>query len=88
MRTDKYTELYLWNKHIDSLIRVLQRLEALHILPGQTPKGGGIRLEELRSAFNVGILEAMLTREQTDLYPLIRQRELSTTQAATTSCNE
>jgi len=28
--TDIYAELYLWNKNVDSLIRVLQRLEALH----------------------------------------------------------
>ena len=32
--TDIYAELYLWNKNIDSLIRVLQRMEGLRALPG------------------------------------------------------
>jgi len=66
---------YLWNKNVDSLIRVLQGLEALRILPGRTLKECELRLEELRSAFNVGILEAMLTREQTDHWRLSRLRE-------------
>ena len=33
MRTDIYTELYLLNKNIDSLIRVVQHLELLGIGP-------------------------------------------------------
>lgn len=76
MRTDIYAELYLWNKNIDSLIRVLQRLDAMPILPGQTLKEYEIRLEELRSALNVGILEATLAREQIDHWRLSRQREV------------
>ncbi len=64
MRTDVYAELYLRNKNVDSLIRVLQRLESFHILPGQTLKECEIRLEELQSVLNVRILEAMLPREQ------------------------
>ena len=76
MRTDVYTELYLWNKNVDSLIRVLQRLEVLRIVPGKTLKDCELRLEELRSAFNVGILEAMLTREQTDHWRFCRLREV------------
>ena len=75
VRTDMYTELYLWNKNVDSSIRVLQRLEALRILAGQSLNECEIRLEELRCALNVGILEAMLTREQTDYWRLSRQRE-------------
>jgi hypothetical protein len=75
VRTDVYTELFLWNKNVDSLIRVLQRLEALRALPGQTLKECEVRFEELRSAFNVGILEAMLKREQTDHRRLSRLRE-------------
>lgn len=75
VRTDIYTELYLWNKNVDALIRVLQRLEALRIVPGQAVKECEIRVEELRCALNVGILEAMLTREQRDHWRLSRQRE-------------
>ena len=76
MRTDIYIELYLWNKNVDSLLRVLQRLRAFRILPEQTLKECEIRLEELRSAFNVVILEAMLAREQTDHWRFSRLREV------------
>jgi len=76
LRTDIYIELYLWNKNVDSLLRVLQRLEALRILPGQTLTEWEIRFEELRSAFNVEILEATLTREQTDHWRFSRLREV------------
>jgi hypothetical protein len=88
LRTDIYSELYLWNKNVDSLIRVLQRLEALRILPGQTLKECEIRLEELRCALNVGFLEAMLTREQTDHWRLSRQRETLDHAGRTTSRSE
>ena len=74
MRTDVYGELYLWNKNVDSSVRILQRLEALHILPGQTLNQCEVRLEELRSALNVGILEAILQRERTDHWRLRQQR--------------
>jgi|ERR1035438_335343 hypothetical protein len=53
-----YAEFYL--------IRVLQRLEVLCILPEPTLKECEIRLEELRSVLNGRILESMLTREQAD----------------------
>jgi len=75
VRTDMYAELYLWNGNVDSLIRVLQRLEALNLASGPTLRGYGIRLEELRSIVNVTILERMLMREQTDYWRLIRQRD-------------
>jgi hypothetical protein len=68
-------ELYLWNKNVDSLPRVLQRLDALGILPGRTLKDYEIRLEELRSGLNMRILEILLTREQTDHWRFSRQRE-------------
>ena len=76
MKTDTYTELHLWNKNVDSSIRVLQRLEALRILPSQTLKEHEIRLEELRSILNITILETMLTREQTDYWRAHVRREV------------
>lgn len=75
MRTDIYSELYLWNRNLDSLIRILQRLEPLDIVPRETLKEYGIRLEELRSVLNVTILERMLTREQMGCWLLSVQRE-------------
>jgi hypothetical protein len=73
--SDINIELNLWNKNVDSLIRVLQRLDALGILSGQTLKDYEIPLEELRSGLNMRILEIMLTREQTDHWRFSRQRE-------------
>jgi hypothetical protein len=75
VRTDIYAELYLWNKNVDSLIRVLERLEALRIVPAQALKECEIRLEELRSVLNVRTLETMLAREQTDHGLFSSQRE-------------
>jgi hypothetical protein len=75
VRTDIYAELYLLNKNVDSLIRVLERVEALRIVPAQALKECEIRLEELRSALNVRILETMLAREQTDHGRFSSQRE-------------
>jgi hypothetical protein len=74
VRTDICSELYLWNKNVDSLVRVLQRLESLRILPGQTLKECEIRLEELGCALNVGILEGTLQQERTDHWRLHQQR--------------
>jgi hypothetical protein len=73
--TDICSELYVWSKNVDSLIRVVQRLEAFRVLPGQTLKECEIRLEELRSALNVEILEVVLTREQNDHWRLSCLRE-------------
>jgi hypothetical protein len=73
--TDIYAELYLWNKNVDSSLRVLQRLEALGIPTGQTPKEYEIRLEELRSALNLRVLETMLIREQAHYWRLSLHRK-------------
>jgi hypothetical protein len=64
MRAGIYTELYLWNKSIDSLTRVLQRLELLGICPKRFFKTHEMSLEALRARLNSDLLEAMLLREQ------------------------
>jgi hypothetical protein len=66
MKLDAYSEIYLWNKNVDALIRVLQRMEALGILPQQTIKAHEVRLEEIRAALNADFAEAMATRERVD----------------------
>jgi len=58
VRTDIYTGLFLWNKNVDPLIRVLQRLEALRILPEGTLKECEIRLEEWRERTDHGRLSS------------------------------
>jgi hypothetical protein len=66
MGTDIYAELYLWNRNIDSLIRVLQRIELLGICSKTFLKAEETRLEELRSDLNLRTIEALVQREQLD----------------------
>jgi hypothetical protein len=66
MKIDFYLEIYLWNKNVDALIRVLQRMEALGILPQQTMKAHELRLEEIRAALNGDFVETMATSERVD----------------------
>jgi hypothetical protein len=66
MKIDIYVELYLWNRDIDPLVRVLQRLEPFSILVKQEMKLYEVRLEEIRATFNADFAEAMATRERVD----------------------
>jgi len=52
MKLDAYAEICLWNKNVDSLIRVLQRMDALGIRSRQEMKVYEVRLEELRAVVN------------------------------------
>jgi len=74
MKLDAYVEIYLWNRNIDALLRVLQRTEALGIRCSAVIKGHEVRLEELRAAFNADFTEAMLARECADRSRLRDQR--------------
>jgi hypothetical protein len=75
MRADIYAELYLWNKNMDSQIRVLQRIEILAALPKSALKRYEVQLEELRASLNSDLLDAILTQERTDQWRLIQLRE-------------
>jgi hypothetical protein len=74
MKLDAYSEIYLWNKNVDALIRVLQRMEALGILPQQGMKTHELRLEEIRAAVNGDFSEEMFVRERGDHSRLNEQR--------------
>lgn len=74
MKVDPYAEMYLWNRNIDQLLRILQRLENLSIRSKQQLKAYEIRLEEIRAGLNADFAEAMLTQERTDETRLWRQR--------------
>jgi hypothetical protein len=74
MKCDFYLEICLWNKNVDSLVRVLQRMEALGILPQQTMKAHELRLEEIRAALNADFSEAMFVSERGDHLRLNEQR--------------
>ena len=60
MKMDAFAEMFLWNRNIDGLIRVLQRLEPLSIRPKQEMKAYEIRLEEIRAGLNADFAEAMV----------------------------
>ena len=74
MKLDAYSEIYLWNKNVDALIRVLQRMEMLGIQSKEEIKVHEVHLEEIRAALNADFTEAMLIRERTDESRLKEQR--------------
>jgi len=74
VKVDAFAELYLWNRNVDRLIRVLQRMETFSIRPKQDMKAYEVRLEEIRAALNADFTEAMATRERADQNRLTRQR--------------
>jgi hypothetical protein len=74
MKLDAYSEIYLWNKHVDALIRVLQRMEALSILSKQAIRANELRLEEIRAVLNAEFAEAMFAIERGDHLRLSEQR--------------
>jgi len=74
VKVDAFAELYLWNRNVDRLIRILQRMETFSIRPKQDMKAYEVRLEEIRAALNADFTEAMATRERSDQSRLTRQR--------------
>jgi len=74
VKVDTFAELYLWNRNVDRLIRVLQRMETFSIRPKQDMKAYEIRLEEIRAVLNADFTEATATRERADQSRLTRQR--------------
>ena len=74
IKADEYSELFLWNRNADRLIRVLQRMESIGILSKREMKVYEVRLEEVRAALNAHFSAAMATRERDDHSRLKRQR--------------
>ena len=74
MKQDAYGEIYLWNRGVDRLIRVLQRLETVSIWTKQEMKMYEARLEEIRAALNADFAGAMAKCEREDHDRLRRQR--------------
>ena len=65
MKADGYSEIYLFNREMDRLIRVLQRMESNGIFSKQDMKVYEVRLEEIRAAFNGDFSAAMTTASET-----------------------
>ncbi len=74
MKMDAYAEMFLWNRNIDGLIRVLQRLDRFSIVGKQERKAYEVRLEEIRAGLNADFAEAIAERERNDETRLRRQR--------------
>jgi hypothetical protein len=66
MKADIFTELFLWNRNIDSLIRVLQRIEALGLWARPERTHYETRLEELRSGLNADLCQRISSTERMD----------------------
>jgi hypothetical protein len=74
MVRDSYVEMYLWNRGMDRLLRVLQRLETVAILSRKEMKAYEVRLAEIRAALNADFAERIAARERDDEGRLRRQR--------------
>ncbi len=74
MKEQIYGEVFLWNRGIDRLQRVLQRLETTSIWGKKELKAYETRLEEIRAKLNADFTEAMATRERSDESRLRLQR--------------
>ncbi len=74
MKMDAYAEMFLWNRNIDGLTRVLQRLDRFSIVGKQERKAYEVRLEEIRAGLNADFAEAIAKRERDDEIRLRRQR--------------
>ena len=74
MKQDAYGEIFLWNRGVDRLVRVLQRLETAAICTKQEMKAYEVRMEEIRARLNAEFAETMAKREREDYARLQRQR--------------
>jgi len=74
MKAEIYAEIFLWNREIDRLVRVLQRMESTGIFSKQDMKAYGVRLEEIRAALNGDFSAKMTMQERDDQSRLMRQR--------------
>ena len=73
MKQDVHSEI-LWNRGMDRLVRVLQRLETAAICSKQEMKAHQVCLEEIRAGLNAYFPSAMANREREDQSRLERQR--------------
>ncbi len=74
MKKQAYGEIYLWNRGIDRLRRVLQRLESTSIWGKKEMKAYETQIEEIRAKLNADFAEAIATRERGDESRLRMQR--------------
>jgi len=74
MQADGYSEIFLWNRNADGLIRVLQRMQSIGVLSQHNMKTYEVQLEEVRAALNAHFSGAMTTRERDDHSRFKRQR--------------
>ncbi len=74
MKADGYSEIYLWNRNADHLIRVLQCMESIGILSKQDMKVYEVQVEEVCAALNAHFSGVMAIRERDDHTRLKRQR--------------
>ena len=74
MMADSFGEISLWNREMDRLIRVLQRMESIGILSKHEMKVYEVQLEEVRAGLNADFAGRMGTSERDDHSRFKRQR--------------
>src|SRR5438132_13597171 len=66
MKADSFGEIFLWNREMDCLIRVLQRMESSGMLCKHEMKVYKVQLEEARAGLNVDFAGRIATSERGD----------------------
>ena len=74
MKADSFGEIFLWNREMDCLIRVLQRRESSGILSKHEMRVYWVQLEEVRARLNADFAGRMAISERADQSRLKRQR--------------
>src|SRR5213594_3793063 len=74
MKADSFSEIFLWNREMDRLIRVLQRMQSSGILSKHEMKVYEVQLEEVRAGLNADFTGIMAASERADQSRLKRQR--------------
>ena len=74
MKADSFGEIFLWNREMDCMIRVLQRRESSGILSKHEMRVYWVQLEEVRARLNADFAGRTATSERADQSRLKRQR--------------
>jgi hypothetical protein len=70
MKVDIYIEIVPFNKNVDSLVRVLQRMEALGVWSRRDVTAYEMRVEELGANLNPDFAELICVEERFDQHRL------------------
>src|SRR5438132_14162407 len=74
MKADSFGEIFLWNREVDRLIRVLQRMESIGILSKHEMKVYEVELEDVLAGLNADLAGRIAISERAHQSRLKRER--------------